>query len=133
MTAPAKSPTKSPLGYDGGLTCSIDVTDFDKAVKWYGDVLGFTLNYRMDEMGWGEMATEIPGVNIGLARTDSITKGGGATLTFGVKDVDAARKRLESKGVRFEGETQTIEGMVKLATFLDPDGNVLMLYQDEGV
>ena len=133
MTAPAKSPAKSPLGYDGGLTCSISVTDFDRAVKWYMDVLGFSLNYRMDEMGWGELATEIPGVNVGLQRTDSITRGGGATLTFGVKDIDAARKRLEAKGVPFDGETMTIEGMVKLATFLDPDGNVLMLYQDKDV
>jgi len=133
MTAPAKSPAKSPLGFDGGLTCSISVTDFDKAVKWYSDMLGFTLNYRMDEMGWGEMATEIPGVNVGLARTDTITKGGGATLTFGVHDVDAARKRLESKGVRFDGETHVIPGTVKLATFFDPDGNTLMLYQDKGV
>ncbi len=132
MTATATSPAKSPLGYDGGLTCSISVTDFDRAVAWYGDVLGFSLLYRMDEMGWGELATEVTGVNVGLSRADSITKGGGATLTFGVKDIDVARTRLEAKGVRFEGETQTVEGMVKLATFLDPDGNVLMLYQDLG-
>ena len=133
MTAPAKSTAKSPLGYDGGLTCSISVTDFDKAVQWYGEMLGFTLNYRMDEMGWCELATEVPGVNVGLSRSDSIVKGGGATLTFGVTDIDAARKRLESKGVRFEGETDVIPGMVKLATFFDPDGNTLMLYQDKGV
>ncbi len=37
---------------------------------------------------------------------------------------------MESKNVRFDGETQTIPDMVKLATFYDPDGNALMLYQD---
>ena len=31
--------------------------------------------------------------------------------------------------MRFDGETREIEGMVKLATFYDPDGNALMLSQ----
>jgi hypothetical protein len=51
-------------------------------------------------------------------------------LTWGVKDIDAARKVLESKKVRFDGPTQEIPGMVKLATFFDPDGNPMMFYQD---
>jgi hypothetical protein len=31
--------------------------------------------------------------------------------------------------VRFDGETRQVEDMVRLATFYDPDGNVLMLAQ----
>jgi predicted enzyme related to lactoylglutathione lyase len=54
----------------------------------------------------------------------------GATLTFGVTDIDVAHKQLEAKKVRFDGPTRTIEGMVKLAAFYDPDGNMLMLYHD---
>ena len=41
-----------------------------------------------------------------------------------------ARAKLEAKKVRFDGPTQVIEGMVKLATFYDADRNKLMLYQD---
>ena len=37
---------------------------------------------------------------------------------------------LEAAGVRFDGETETIEGMVSIATFFDPDGNALMLAED---
>jgi CreA protein len=48
-----------------------------------------------------------------------------------VSDLDAARARLEARDdVRFDGETCTIEGWVRLATLYDPDGNVLMLYED---
>ena len=54
----------------------------------------------------------------------------GGKLTWGVKDIDAARTLLESKKVRFDGPTQEIPGMVKLATFFDPDGNPMMFYQD---
>lgn len=54
---------------------------------------------------------------------------GGPTPTWGVKDVDAARKQLEGRGVKFDGDTLTFPGMVKLATFSDPDGEANMLYQ----
>ncbi len=63
---------------------------------------------------------------------DAGGKGGGATLTFGVKDIDAAREQVEAKGVRFDGPTREIEGLVKLATFYDPDGNTLMFYEGLG-
>ena len=43
--------------------------------------------------------------------------------------MDAARKTLEDANVRFDGETREFGGMVRLATFYDPDGNTLMLYQ----
>ena len=49
--------------------------------------------------------------------------------TFAVKDIDAARKHLESLGTKFDGDTYAIEDMVKLATFYDLDGNAWMLAQ----
>ena len=120
----------SSLGYDGGLTCALNVTDLEKSLAWYQGVLGFKLLYKMDEMGWCELATSVERVNVGLSQVEEAGGKGGATLTFGVTDIDAARKQLEGQDVRFDGPTQTIEGMVKLATFYDPDGNALMLFQD---
>ncbi len=120
----------SSLGYNGGLTCALNVKDMEKSLAWYQDVLGFKMLYKMEEMGWCELATHIDRVNIGLSQVEDAGGKGGATMTFGVNDIDAARKELEGKNVRFDGPTQTIEGMVKLATFLDPDDNALMLFQE---
>jgi predicted enzyme related to lactoylglutathione lyase len=120
----------SPLSYDGGLTCAMSVRDIAASMQWYQKVLGFTLLYHLEDMGWCELATETKGVNVGLSQVEEPEVKGGATLTFGVKDIDAARRILEEQRVRFDGETQTIPDMVKLATFYDPDGNKLMLYQD---
>jgi catechol 2,3-dioxygenase-like lactoylglutathione lyase family enzyme len=120
----------SPLGYDGGLTAGLSVRDLDESLAWYVDVLGFSMNYKLDEMGWAELQTEVAGVTVGLSQVEDVPTGGGATLTFGVRDIEAARALLEQRDVRFDGETQVIPGMVKFATFYDPDGNVLMLFED---
>ncbi len=120
------------IEWDGGLTASLGVKDLGKALAWYGGVLGFKTLYAMDEMGWAELESPVARVNVGLSQVEKPDPKGGATLTFGVKDIDRARKTLEGQKVRFDGPTQTIEGMVKLATFYDPDGNKLMLYQSLG-
>lgn len=122
----------SELNYDGGLTLSFEATNLDRSIAWYQDVLGFKLLYRVDEIGWCELATEVAGgrVNVGLSQVEKPRGKGGATPTFGVKDIAKARATLEGKKVRFDGPTQEFPGMVKLATFFDPDGNSLMLFQD---
>jgi len=92
---------------------------------------GLELVYKLDQHGWCEMATATKHVTIGLGQTEEL-KAGGTTPTFGVVDIDAARKHLESKDVRFDGDTYEIEGMVRLAMFYDPDGNSYMLAETLG-
>lgn len=118
------------LGYDGGLTCAISVTSLDAGIAWYQDVLGLKPLYRMDEIAWCELESPVARVNVGLSEVEAVPQGGGATLTFGVKDLDAAKAVLDAAGVRQDGPVQEIPAMVKLLTFYDPDGNALMLYQD---
>ena len=130
MATLAAPEQKGVLGYDGGLTCAISVRDLDAGIAWYRDVLGMTLLYRMDEIAWCELESPVSRVNIGLSQVESVPQGGGATLTFGVADIDAAKAMLDDAGVRQDGPVQEIPGMVKLLTFYDPDGNALMLYQD---
>jgi CreA protein len=120
----------SPLNFDGGLTLSIQCKDRKASATWYTDVLGFPLLYDVAEIGWCELATETRGVNIGLSETEKPKVGAGPVPTFGVKDIDKARAMMEGKKVRFDGPTHEFPGMVKLATFFDPDGNALMLFQD---
>lgn len=115
--------------YKGDLTCSIQSSDMDRAIEWYKNMLGFQLMFRVDEIGWCELITPVKDVTVGISQVERAEAKGGATLVFGVSDIDAARKEVESKGVKFDGDTITIEGMVKLATFSDADGNRLMFSQ----
>ena len=121
------------IEYDGALAIAVNVSDLDRAVDWYRGALGFEVEGRMDEIGWAELTTPYPGVTLGLSQAEEAFRVGGITPTFGVRDLDAARAELESRGVRFEGESYELEGMVRLATFYDPDGNAFMLAQNLAV
>jgi predicted enzyme related to lactoylglutathione lyase len=118
------------ISYDGGLTCALGVTSLDRAITWYQDVLGMTLLYRSDDIAWCELATGVAKVNVGLSENREAGLGGGATLTFGVTDLEQAKTALDSAGVRQDGPIQEIPGLVRLLTFYDPDGNALMFYQE---
>lgn len=69
----------SPLQYDGGLTCALNVTELDRSIAWYQEILGFKLLYRAEELGWCELGTEVPNVNVGLSQVEKISskEGGG--------------------------------------------------------
>lgn len=117
------------IDYDGGLTCAMSVSHIDKSIAWYSDVLGFTLLYKVDQMAWCELSTPVARVNVGLGQNMDRTGRGGATLTFGVADIEAAKAALLAKGVRLDGDINEVPDMVRLLTFYDPDDNALMFYQ----
>jgi catechol 2,3-dioxygenase-like lactoylglutathione lyase family enzyme len=119
------------INFQGTLVCSIGVSDLDRSIGWYRDVLGLEEIYRMAEYGWCEMRSPVDGVTIGLQRAESGYGPGGATLSFAVSDVEAARKHLETLGAKFDGDIVVIPGDegVKLLNFFDPDGNPLTLAQ----
>lgn len=117
------------IKYKGDITLSFGVTDLDAAIAWYADRLGFELMYKLDDMAWAEMKAPDERITVGLGQREEVLQGGGCVPVWGVVDIDAFRATLEAKEVRFDGETQEIPEMVKLATFFDPDGNALMLAQ----
>ena len=117
------------VNLDNMITIAISVKDRHRSAKWYEEMLGFTLIHHIDEAGWSEMQTKTKGVTLGLGEQTEPTPGNSVPV-FGVADLNKARKDLETAGVRFDGDTETMEGMVSIATFYDPDGNALMLAQD---
>ena len=108
------------------ITIALSVTDRARTAAWFQKHLGFEQVFSTDEAGWTEMATNTPGVTIGFGDMQTVTPGSTVPV-FGVADCDASRAALEAEGVQFDGDTIEVPGMVKLASFFDPDGNPLML------
>jgi catechol 2,3-dioxygenase-like lactoylglutathione lyase family enzyme len=117
------------IEWDGEGTAALAVSDYGKSLAWYRDVLGFEVVFELETWGWAQLRSPIDGLLIGIGQSEEIKEGGGATITFRVKDIEAARAHLESEGVRFDGEISQVEDMVRLTTFYDPDGNAFMLAQ----
>lgn len=117
------------VSLDNTITIALSVKDRHASAKWYEEKLGFPLSYHLDEAGWSEIQTNTDGVTIGFGEHVEPAPGN-AVPVFGIADIASGRKALEAAGVKFDGETETIEGMVSTATFYDPDGNALMLAQD---
>lgn len=117
------------VSLDNTITIAMSVSDRHQSAAWYTDKLGFTLLHHIDEAGWSEMATKTEGVTLGLGEQAEPAPGNSVPV-FGTADIAAARSALEAAGVVFDGDTETIDGMVSTATFFDPDRNALMLAQD---
>lgn len=114
---------------DNKITIAFSVSNRAATAKWYEEHLGFGVVFSTDEAGWTELTTNTEGVTIGLGDAEEI-KTSNTTPVFGVADCDASRTALEKAGIKFDGETMEVPGMVKLATFYDPDGHPLMIAQD---
>jgi len=121
----------SKIEFDKTITLAFGVSNRKASINWYEKHLGFSLIFDVPGIGWAEMTTNVDGVSVGFGDTQEI-KPGGCVPVLGVTNIDQARQVLEDQGVRFDGETITHDGMVKLATFYDPDNNAWMLSQNLG-
>jgi len=111
------------------LTLALSVKNRNEASNWYQTHFGFKETVSIDEAGWTELDTNIPGITIGLGDAEEASPGN-CVPVFGVNDIKSARDSLEAQSVKFDGETMTMDGMVSIATFYDPDGNALMIAED---
>ena len=111
------------------ITIALSVKDRHVSAQWYENMLGFETIYHADEAGWSELQTKTVGVTLGLGEHTKPAPGN-CVPVFGIADLDASRQKLEQADVKFDGETDVVEGMVRTATFYDPDGNALMLAED---
>jgi CreA protein len=117
------------ISLENTITIALSVKDRHASADWYQSMLGFDVIYHADEAGWSELQTKTNGVTIGLGEHTKPAPGN-CVPVFGIADLDISRAKPENANVKFDGETDVVEGMVKTATFYDPDGNALMLAQD---
>jgi CreA protein len=117
------------IEWAGECTAAIAVSDYARSLAWYRDVLGLAVVFELESWGWAQLQSPVSGLLVGIGQSEEVKKGGGATLTFTVEDIEAARAYLEAEGVSFDGEISQVEDMVRRTTFYDLDGNALMLAQ----
>ncbi len=98
------------------------VTDLDRAVRFYTDVLGMKLTSRDFVARF-----DIDGVLFELVPADHVEGNGNARLCLAVEDIEAARRDLASRGIATAPGQHKSNGW--LTSFRDPDGNEICLWQ----
>ncbi len=117
------------------MMLAIVVSDMPRAKDFYADKLGLkvTSDYRQDDDHWWvSLAIPEGGVTITLTTYHENAKPGVQTLWFATKDLNAAHKALEDKGVSISKIGDDLHGPgsgVKWFNFMDPDGNLIHLEQ----
>ena len=123
----ASSGQNAGVSYRPQAVLQFSVANLDRAIEFYTKVLEYKLTERRDDLKFAHIATNVPGLEIGLGEVAEPKGATGVVLNVSVSDVAAARTLLESRGVTFKGATVVIPGKVALAGFADPDGNPLRL------
>ena len=107
---------------------TVFVTDYPASVEFYGETLGLEHSADYGKIPGGEFETG----NLTLQVLDAAAIGrkfepSTHPIAFHVPDVEVARAELEAQGVAFLADTLD-SGVCHMATFADPDGNVLILH-----
>lgn len=123
--------------------CSISIADYDKALKFYTDILGFVKKHDIDIGGGARWLTVVSpqdpnGVEVVLepnanypamkALKESLVKDGIPFTAFQVKDIQYEYERMKKLGVEFTVEPTDV-GNTILAIFDDTNGNLIQIFQ----
>ena len=122
---------------------AIQVTNIDRSIAFYTDVLGLPFLFKESDPDHGEVFAylELEGGNLELlAQIDSrgepvpkslpeIAKPYCPHLAIGVDDLDRALAHLESKKIRLVDGPLVIPGKVRWLYFSDPDHNIIEYVQ----
>jgi predicted enzyme related to lactoylglutathione lyase len=108
--------------FQGLRTAIYHAPDLDKAKAWYSSVLGIAPYF--DQPFY--VGFNVGGYELGLDPDPSASPGGpgGVTVYWGVADASAAFERLLSLGATSRTAVQEVGEGIKVATVLDPFGNV---------
>lgn len=112
----------------GLRTAIYQVGDLDAARRWYADVLGIE-PYFAEPFYVG---FNVGGFELGLLPEEggASRSGTGVIAYWGVDDADAALTRLLELGARERGGVQDVGDGIRLATVLDPFGNVFGIIEN---
>ena len=125
---------------------SVPIDDYDKALKFYTEVMGFQLKRDMplgDGARWITVVSpeEPDGVELLLepnagypamkALKESLVQDGIPYTAFQVNDIQSEYERMKSLGVQFTMEPTNM-GMTTAAILDDTCGNLIQIYQMMG-
>jgi catechol 2,3-dioxygenase-like lactoylglutathione lyase family enzyme len=116
------------LGQIGQI--GITVTDLERSIVFYRDVLGLKFLFRVPNLAFFDCA----GIRLMLGLPEANGEVFRPILYFRVDDIQNAALELERRGIQFETKPALVAKLEKcdfwLAAFRDPDRNVIELMSE---
>jgi methylmalonyl-CoA/ethylmalonyl-CoA epimerase len=116
------------LGQIGQI--GMTVTDLDRSIEFYRDVLGLTFLFRVPNLAFFDCA----GIRLMLGLPEANGESFHPLLYFRVDDIERAAEQLAARGIAFETKPTLVAKLEKhdlwLAAFRDPDRNVIELMSE---
>ena len=113
----------------------VSVTDIDRSVAFYRDVLGIPLLFQVDGQPMAFFASGDVRLYLGVPESEEFASR--CLLYFKVDDVDAEHARLSAADVRFVDKPHIVhrDGAMQLwmTAFKDPDAHNLVLMEERSV
>jgi predicted enzyme related to lactoylglutathione lyase len=118
------------------MTTILPVVDMARAREFYEKRLGLGSGRAKAD---GKYEYRLGDATLALFQRGAATKADHTAVSFAVKDIGAAIRDLESRGVKFHDYDlpglKTVEhvcvlGSEKAAWFSDPEGNILCIHED---
>jgi len=107
----------------------INAEEPEKIIEFYKSTFGWTFKKWEGPMDyWLVMTGEGEGIDGGIAKAEGEER---IINTIGVDDVDMYIKKVEENGGTIVGEKKAIPGVGWLAYFIDPEGNIHGMMQDD--
>jgi predicted enzyme related to lactoylglutathione lyase len=124
--------TRTPTRISDVRTVAVPVRDQQRALAFYGAVLGFET--RMDSPfpggRWIEVAAPGATTTVALAAAQEGTATGADTgIRFTTADAAADHASLTAAGVDVDAEVLRFAGVPPMFSFRDPDGNTLYIVE----
>lgn len=114
------------------LWCTVRVSDVDRSVKFYEDVVGLTVARRLPSpygdivfLGDGETTLELMGGLSGEVGDD-------ISIGFSTNDIDALTAELADKGVKIHSGPFSPAPGVRFLFVQDPDGLKVQFVEQKG-
>ena len=108
----------------------VAVSDVDRAVAFYRDVLGIAFIFQFPGMAF----FDLEGIRLMLVDPESRDFGGESVIYYRVDDIGLAHGKLTERGVEFSDRPHVVHRdenhELWMAFFRDPDRNVLALMSE---
>jgi predicted enzyme related to lactoylglutathione lyase len=113
----------------------VSVTDVDRAVAFYRDVLGIPFLFQVS--GQPMAFFDCDGVRLYLGKPESEEFRSNPVLYFRVEDIEEAHRALNDRGIEFTDSPHVVhrteDSELWMTAFKDPDGNNLVLMAERTV